>query len=94
MILLHKKSRPAGAQPPFCFILHKYIEKILLQKYKQVPESTYGDVNLVVRWLAAEQFDALLVIAQTSDSAVAAELSDLGVRVVYPQLAWICGELR
>jgi Trk K+ transport system NAD-binding subunit len=51
--------------------------------------STYDDVNLGACRLAAEQFEIPLIIAQTSDSAVAAELGKLGVRVVHPQLATV-----
>ena len=46
--------------------------------------STYDETNLEACRLAHEKFDVPLIIAQTSDSVVAAELSNMGVRVVHP----------
>ncbi len=54
-----------------------------------IAASTYDDINLAACRLAAEQFEIPLIIAQTSDSAMAAELGQLGVRVVQPQLATV-----
>ena len=39
--------------------------------------------------MAAEEFGIPLIIARTSDSAVAGDLTKLGVRVVHPQLATV-----
>lgn len=54
-----------------------------------IAASTYDDVNLGACRLAVERFNIPLIIAQTSDSAVAAELGKIGVRVVHPQLATV-----
>lgn len=51
--------------------------------------STYDDVNLAACRLAAEEFGVPLLIAQSSDPAVADCLTEMGVRVVRPQLATV-----
>jgi Kef-type K+ transport system membrane component KefB len=49
--------------------------------------STYDDVNLAACRLGLEMFGIPKLIAQVSDSRTAEEMTDLGVRVVQPQLA-------
>lgn len=51
--------------------------------------STYNDINLAATRLAVEEFGIPLLIAQTSDSAIAAQLTEMGARVVHPQLATV-----
>jgi Kef-type K+ transport system membrane component KefB len=49
--------------------------------------STYDQVNLAACRLASDTFGVPQLIAQISDSRIAAQMTELGVRVVQPQLA-------